>query len=460
MNEYYTERNYTDNTDYSNNYSLKKLNQNYLFRNFLVSENVEGSKKKFFASKQKEILPSYTNIRDTIENGRKEIKSKFNIENSLFKEIQARDLVIYSQFAKNISEYFFGPFGIITEKNINLKKYHSQKNKKKKEELDNRIYAGRWLYLDENPKYVRFIARLKNNRKKLLNIGGNFSTEDDFRQKLHDVFLKYSRKKKQKKENEEKTPEKNIFEFTTIDKPFNKRKNSISPKKYLDKTKLNNLILNTTPNFFGRNKYNYINEKEKNKTMFNVKSFRKKIKIKNIFQRERFFEKENRNKKKYFSNLKLTINTKINAIESPIKNMNEQIYSIKKNNKTIDTIEEENKERYKEDMQVIGEDNQKETDDFMNKFLKKTYRMHLRGRNNTIPKKIFFTYYEQGGNTARQSLKKFLGDIEKIKEIERKIKYGKSTREQFKNNFNLIKKLGRELEDLKVKSKNLFKEKN
>ena len=111
-------------------------------------------------------------------------------------------------------------------------------------------------------------------------------------------------------------------------------------------------------------------------------------------------------------------------------------------------------------MQVIGEDNQKETDDFMNKFLKKTYRMHLRGRNNTIPKKIFFTYYEQGGNTARQSLKKFLGDIEKIKEIERKIKYGKSTREQFKNNFNLIKKLGRELEDLKVKSKMLFKEKN
>ena len=232
MNEYYTERNYTDNTDYSNNYSLKKLNQNYLFRNFLVSENVEGSKKKFFASKQKEILPSYTNIRDTIENGRKEIKSKFDIENSLFKEIQARDLVIYSQFAKNISEYFFGPFGIITKKNINLKKYHSQKNKKKKEELDNRIYAGRWLYLDENPKYVRFIARLKNNRKKLLNIGGNFSTEDDFRQKLHDVFLKYSRKKKQKKENEEKTPEKNIFEFTTIDKPFNKRKNSISPKKF------------------------------------------------------------------------------------------------------------------------------------------------------------------------------------------------------------------------------------
>ena len=59
---------------------MKRLNQNFLFRNFLIDENVESSKKKFFASKKKEILPSYTNIRDKIESGRKDIKSNFNIK--------------------------------------------------------------------------------------------------------------------------------------------------------------------------------------------------------------------------------------------------------------------------------------------------------------------------------------------------------------------------------------------
>lgn len=456
MHDYYTERNYTDNTDYSSNYSMKRLNQNFLFRNFLIDENVESSKKKFFASKKKEILPSYTNIRDKIESGRKDIKSNFNIKNSLFKEIQSKDLVVYTNFAKNISRYFFGPFGIVTEKNINLKKYHEQKVTKRKTELDDKIYAGNWLYLDENPKYVRFIARLKNNRKKLLNIRGNFSSDDDFREKLHDIYLRGSRIKKPKKEKEEETSDKNIFEFTTIGKPFNKRKSSISSKKYINKAKINNLLFNTTQNFYERNKYNSIKENQENKTMFTPKTFRKKVNIKNIFQRERFFEKENLKKKKYFSNLKLTLNTKLNLMETPTKNMKQQIYSIKRNNKTINTYKEDNKDKYKEDIQVIGEDDQKETEDFMDDFLKKTYRMHIRGRNNMIPKKIFFTYYEQGANSARESLKKFLRNIERIKDIERKIKYGKSIRDQFKYNFNLIKKLGKELEDSKVKGKMAF----
>ena len=143
-------------------------------------------------------------------------------------------------------------------------------------------------------------------------------------------------------------------------------------------------------------------------------------------------------------------------METPTKNMKQQIYSIKRNNKTINTYKEDNKDKYKEDIQVIGEDDQKETEDFMDDFLKKTYRMHIRGRNNMIPKKIFFTYYEQGANSERESLKKFLRNIERIKDIERKIKYGKSIRDQFKYNFNLIKKLGKELEDSKVKGKMAF----
>ena len=56
MYDYYTERNYTDNTDYSSNYSMKRLNQNFLFRNFLIDENIESSKKSFLLQKRKKFF--------------------------------------------------------------------------------------------------------------------------------------------------------------------------------------------------------------------------------------------------------------------------------------------------------------------------------------------------------------------------------------------------------------------
>jgi len=78
------------------------------------------------------------------------------------------------------------------------------------------------------------------------------------------------------------------------------------------------------------------------------------MKIKNIFKKERLFEKQIRMKKKYFSNLKLTINKKINLLENPLKGMEEKINSIRKGNRTINTFEE-NKDKYREDIKVIGE---------------------------------------------------------------------------------------------------------
>ena len=242
MKDYYTERTYSNSINRSNNNNYtSRINFNSLFRNFLVDENVDDFK-KLLKNKKKEILPSYTNINEKIEKGRKEIKSDFDIESTLFKEIQLTDILTYSKFAKNISQYLFGPNGIITKRNINLKSYHKQKDKNKKEKLDNKIYAGSWLYLEENPKYVRYLARLKNNRKKLLNIGGNFSTEDDFTQKLHNIFLKGSRKKKLETKKEEKTPDKNIFEYTSINRPYNIKK-SYTQRKYITKNMIINIII-------------------------------------------------------------------------------------------------------------------------------------------------------------------------------------------------------------------------
>ena len=453
MSSYYTER------TYSNKFYKSRINSNSLFRNFLVDENVDDFK-KLLKNKKKEILPSYTNIKEKIEKGRKEIKSDFDIESTLFKEIQLTDILTYSKFAKNISQYLFGPNGIITKRNINLKSYHKQKDKNKKEKLDNKIYAGSWLYLEENPKYVRYLARLKNNRKKLLNIGGNFSTEDDFTQKLHNIFLKGSRKKKLETKKEEKTPDKNIFEYTSINRPYNIKK-SYTQRKYIDKNNINKLLMKTSPNYFAqksRNINNNIYELRSNKTMYNDNNtFQRKRnnKIKTIYLRERLFAKQLKEKKKYFSNMKLTINNKLDMMNNPIKNMKKEIYSIKRNNKTIHNFQE-NKEKYKEDIKVIGEEDQKDTDDFMDNFIKKAYKIQLQNKNINNPKKIFFTYYENKGNTARESIKRFLRNIEKVKEQERKIKYGKCIRDIFQSNCRTIEKLGKELDELKIKKKSLF----
>jgi hypothetical protein len=181
------------------------------------------------------------------------------------------------------------------------------------------------------------------------------------------------------------------------------------------------------------------------------------MKIKNIFKKERLFEKQIRMKKKYFSNLKLTINKKINLLENPLKGMEEKINSIRKGNRTINTFEE-NKDKYREDIKVIGEIGRKNEDENIENFIKKTYNYHLETRKKSIPKKIFFTYIEKKGNPARESLINFVKNIEKEKELERKLKYGKSIRDQFNNNNKLIKRLGKELEELKIKKKLLFDE--
>ena len=452
MRNYYTERTYSNR---SNNYYTLRINS--LFRNFLVDENVDEFK-NLLINKRKEILPSYTNIKEIIEKGKKEIKSKFDIESTLFKEIQLTDILTYSNFAKNISEYLFGPNGLVTQRNVNLKSYHKQINKQKKEKLDKKIYAGSWLYLDENPKYVRYLARLKNNRKKLLNIGGNFSTEDDFTQKLHNIFLRGSKKKRLVQKKEEKTPEKNIFEYTSINKPYNIKK-SITRRKYINKINMNNLLLKTSSNYFEKKSRNINNneyELRNNKTMYNDKiTTRKNNRLKTIYLRERLFEKQIKDKKKYFSNMKLTINNKLDMMNLPIRNMKKEIYSIKRKNKRIHTFHE-NKEKYKEDIKVIGENDQKDTDNFMDNFIKKAYKIQLQNRKNNNPEKIFFTYYEKKGNTVRESIKKFLRNIEKVKEQERKIKYGKSIRDIFQSNCRTIEKLGKELDDVKIKKKSLF----
>ena len=310
---YKTDRDYKlieNNFDFS---KTQRLAPNNIFRNFLIKENVDKSK-KYIRYKKTEVLPEYSNIKKKINNHIKEIKNNFDIKDTIFKEIKSKDIMAYSKFARNMKILFFGPKGMITQKIPHLKKYYNSQQKEKIG-LNTKIYAGRWEYFEDTSRFSRYLNRLKSNKKKLLKIGGHFSTEEDIAHKIHDLYLRKKRidnlakiKEKKRKENIKKILEKNrrrfsvnndinnlniftnnIFEYTSIE-PI-KRKRSFEKKNYsYNKYKMNFTSLPSV--FKEKSKDSTINDDDKNNNNsddISIIKIEKKNnylnKIKNIFKK-------------------------------------------------------------------------------------------------------------------------------------------------------------------------------
>ena len=488
MKNYYTERNYELTDNIQNFYKTERLKPNNLFRSFLIKENADNST-KYFRFKKKEILPEYTNIRKKIKYQIKEIKSYYNIKGTVFKEIRAKDITSYSKFAKDMKLFFFGPKGMITKKNPQLKKYYYSKEKKKIG-LDTKIYAGRWEYFEENTssKFNRYLNRLKSNKKKLLKISTHFTTEDDVSHRIHDLYLKQKKIDEKKKKKEEKKKEsikkilqrnkrrftmnndinkinifnKNIFEYTSLD-PYNrvnsfgninntntfniknKRRSSLpNILQYKDK---DNLSIKTTT----ENKSN--NNINNNKSLIDIKLKKCNLqKIKNVFKKDKLEKRINMENRKQFKKIKNSINTKLNLIIEPSKNLLKNMNEIKKNNQ-INNNYGDDKNKYKEDIKVIVEDDKKDNDNNMNEFVKNNYKKQIIKKKSNTPVKIHFSYYDKSKLNIHNSIKDFIRNITRKKEEERELKYHKNIRDQFYNNCKFIEQLGVNLDNLKSKSK-------
>ena len=111
------------------------------------------------------------------------------------------------------------------------------------------------------------------------------------------------------------------------------------------------------------------------------------------------------------------------------------------------------KAKYKEDIKVIVDDYQKDIDKNMNEFVKTNYKNQLIKKKSTIPIKIHFSYYDNGKNNIRESVKDFIRNISRTKQEQKEKKYGKTIREKFEINFNTIEHLGINLDNLKIKNK-------
>jgi hypothetical protein len=118
---YYTERNF-------NKTDTNFLKANDIFSNFLVDENYENSM-TFQHSKRREILPEYSNIKSKIKHQIKEVKSYFNIKNTIFKEIKVQDVMLINKFKKDVTLFFLGQKGKLLKTIQNLKSITKSKIK-------------------------------------------------------------------------------------------------------------------------------------------------------------------------------------------------------------------------------------------------------------------------------------------------------------------------------------------
>ena len=448
---YYTERNFNK-TD-SNFFKTSTI-----FSNFLVDENYENSM-KFQNSKRREILPEYSNIKNKIKHQIKEVKSYFNIKNTIFKEIKSKDVILYNKFKKDVTLYFFGPKGKITQNNPKLKKYYQIKYKNRIG-LNTKIYAGRWEYFENSYKYNRYIDRLKNTRKKMLKMGGNFSTEEDIEDRIHHIYLSKTNESRKKEDEDDLKIDKkilqkklrrfsvinslnsiNIFQknfFETSIDPNNKnrRKESYNNLRILTANTMRNASTNSLPHILKENK--------SKKKVYNLSDL---AKIKNILKRKKILEKIKRDKKEHYKKLNFALNLKLNSIIGNSKNLVDNMETIKKKNLTSYT-DRSNKEKYKEDIKIMSEDEKKNNYDYMIKFMKNNSKIQRKKDIQSVPYKIYFSYYDQSRNNIHKSVKEYVRNIWRIKEEERERKYFNNVRNKFEANRKLMMQLGMNLDNL------------
>ena len=150
--------------------SLRKLKFPSIFSKFETEKN-------FFRDtiKNKIFLPYYKNIEQEIIRVKKQFRNLFNIKHSIFKEMMTKNnSTTYKNFIKGFGKYFFGPFGLVTQKNKLLRDYYFRISA-----LNDKIFAGRLEYYDYMNKFNRYKQRKNIASKRILSISNNYAVITD-----------------------------------------------------------------------------------------------------------------------------------------------------------------------------------------------------------------------------------------------------------------------------------------
>ena len=150
-------------------------------------------------------------------------------------------------------------------------------------------------------------------------------------------------------------------------------------------------------------------------------------------------------KKKYFNKLKNNLNLKLDSFIDPSKNLLKTIKVIKKKNKTNYKYRKNKMNMNKEDIKEIEEDDKKINKDNIIDLIKKSNKNKRNKDSKSVPRKIYFSYYDESRKKIHNSIKDFIKNIWKQKEEERERKYFEKVINQFEANSKLIHKLSMKL---------------
>ncbi len=142
---------------------------------YLKMENKENINKKIFDfnnnisffNKNKNFEVQFTDIKKEIKKRSNTLKRYFNIKNSIFKEMQSKyNSLIYQELVNNMGNYFFGPYGKVTEKYKFLRDYYI--NQDMKMGFNSKILAGTLDYYSLLSDYDSYTQRINSTKEQLL----------------------------------------------------------------------------------------------------------------------------------------------------------------------------------------------------------------------------------------------------------------------------------------------------
>ena len=316
-----------------NNIEEISINPKYFhfYKNFLIKENYQ--KNAFI----KEIMPDYADIESQIKKKIVNVRDLYAID-PLFREMQSVNSFAMSLFKKGFREMFFGPKGIVTKKSSELRSYH--KSFESKIDLNTKIFAGSLDYYDYLSDYNSFFERLKNSRKKMLKINGNFTITNNMQEKMHAAYLEYEKKREKYKKKKK----------LLLKKQKNNSINASKHNKNNQEIKTVDIKSNTKTNFYNKTDTKIRNMK--NTILFNKMSkSNKMLTTQNLFLNYKK-NSENINKlkplyKMNFTSYKNINNNSLKARKNSIVSENEnndfpEIRESKKHFTNLTTINDTN----------------------------------------------------------------------------------------------------------------------
>ena len=294
-----------------NNIEEISINPKYfhLYKNFLIKENYQ--KNAFI----KEIMPDYADIESQIKKKIVNVRDLYAID-PLFREMQSVNSFAMSLFKKGFREMFFGPKGIVTKKSSELRSYH--KSFESKIDLNTKIFAGSLDYYDYLSDYNSFFERLKNSRKKMLKINGNFTITNNMQEKMHAAYLEYEKKREKYKKKKK----------LLLKKQKNNSINASKHNKNNQEIKTVDIKSNTKTNFYNKTDTKIRNMK--NTILFNKMSkSNKMLTTQNLFL---IYKKNSENINKLKPLYKMNFTSYKNINNNSLKARKNSIVSENENN--------------------------------------------------------------------------------------------------------------------------------